>query len=372
MKLIVKRKVIIFLIISLTNLSFVPIINIFTSSKRDTIEWAKQPFLYNMDFVSKWLGLFFYKFGISIDPNQVVIGLDDWLFLGDRYADTLTTDRRHLTKEDLSIGQEIGYAANAWSEYLSSKGVKLFKVMIGPNKSSIYPEYLPSWAKPSTPNATDALFAGTGTIHYVNLKDALLAAKTRYSTPLYYKTDTHWNQLGAGIAFQAFAQQVGPSAPEIHWPPNDAYQLIDVIPYTQGDLANFLRLRSFLPDKEAIIRASRLITKTTHLDFDTAQIIYHGGNNPVVMPNKPLLVRSEGALNNVKVLWLRDSFGTVMAPLMSATFSEVLQLSWEEAIKPEGRIVQLVEQWQPDYVFLTVVERSSRHTFFTTYPPGRF
>lgn len=367
-----RRSVFVFLSAVLLSLLVVPAINILTASNRDAIKWKEKNFLYNTDFASRWAARLLYPIGISTNSKQVIIGRDGWIFLGDQYEQTRTVDRRPPSNADFVLGQEIGSATEAWDTYLSSKGVKLFRVMIGPNKGTIYPEFLPFWAKPSLPNATDALFAGTGAVHYVDLRGALLAAKANQPEALYYKTDTHWNSLGAGVAFQAFAQQVGKAAPEIQWPSRTAYDLNRIAPRGGGDLANFLRLNAQLSDSEPIIHALSLPIETTQSDFDTKQVLHQGGNPAVGSPTKPLLVRSEGALNNKKVLWLRDSFGSALSPLMAATFSEVLQLHWGEAIKPGGRLVQLVEEWKPDYVFFTVVERASRNPSFATYPPPVF
>jgi hypothetical protein len=54
---------------------------------------------------------------------------------------------------------------------------------------------------------------------------------------------------------------------------------------------------------------------------------------------------------------------------MAATFSDVIQLHWDEALKPDLRLARLVEAWKPDYVFITVVERSSRDPKLATPPP---
>lgn len=362
-----RRSVFIFLSAVLLSLLVVPIINILAAPSRDAIKWKEKAFLYNMDFASRWAALLLYPFGISTNPKQVIVGRDGWLFLGDQYDETRTIDRRPPSKADFVLGQRIGSATEAWDAYLSSKGVKLFRVMIGPNKGTIYPEYLPFWAKPSIPNATDALLAGTRAAHYVDVRGALLAAKTNHSAALYYKTDTHWNSLGAGVAFQAFAQQMGKTTPEIQWPSQKAYELKRINPRGGGDLANFLRLTAYLSDYEPIIHASSLSIETTQIDFDTKKVLHQGGS-----PYKPVLVKSVGALNNKKVLWFRDSFGGAMLPLMTATFSEVLHLHWAEAIKPGGRFIQLVEEWKPDYVFFTVVERSSKSPWFAVYPPPVF
>lgn len=364
-----KRRIVIFLSAVLLSLLVVPVINILSKSSRDEIKWWEITFLYNMDFASRWAARLLYPLGISMDPEQVIIGRKDWLYLGDKYNYTRSVDRRPSTLADIELGKQIGAATQAWDAYLSSKGVKLFRIMIAPNKGSIYPEYLPHWAKPASPNATDALLTGTGGLYYVDLRSPLLAAKTNHPESLYYKTDTHWNLFGAGIAFRSFAQQVGAAVPDVKWPLDVTYQISGIATRPGGDLARFLRLSTNLEDSEPKINAQDLSVDTTQSDFDTKQIIRQGGNPIVGSSNKPILVKSVGALNNKKVLWLRDSFGSSMSPLMATTFSDVLQLHWIEAIKPKGRFIQLVEQWKPDFVFFTVVERASRSTWFAAYPP---
>ena len=104
----------------------------------------------------------------------------------------------------------------------------------------------------------------------------------------------------------------------------------------------------------------------TQIDFESGKIISTGPNVAINSSTKPLLVKSSGALNNKKVLWLRDSFGNSLSPLMAATFSDVMQLHWSEALKPGGSFARLVQDWQPDYVFVTVVERNARAAVFTS------
>jgi alginate O-acetyltransferase complex protein AlgJ len=364
-----RRRVFIFLSAVLLSLLVVPIINTLDAPSRDAVKWKEKSFLYNMDFLSRWAARLLYPLGISTDPKQVIIGRDSWLYLGDQYGQTLTVDRRPPTGADFALSKQIGAATEAWDAYLSSKGVKLFRIMIGPNKGSIYSEHLPVWAKTNTPNSTDALLAGTGTVRYIDLREPLLAAKVTQSEALYYKTDTHWNSLGAGIAFRAFAQQVGLAAPELRWPSETTYDLSRVDPRGGGDLANFLRLKAHLADSEPIIRVADLSIETTQLDFDTKQVVFRGGNPMVGVPSKPVLIKSEGALNNKKVLWLRDSFGSAMSLLMAATFTDVLQLQLAEGLRSPERFIQLVDEFKPDYVFFTVVERDSRAGAFTASPP---
>ena len=362
-----KRKTLIFIGTVFLTILIVPLITIISAPNLDAIKWKEKTFLYNMDFASKWTARTLYFLGISLDPNQMIIGRDGWLYLGDRHEKTLTVDRRIPTEEDILLGHRIGASIKAWDFFLAGKGVKAFVIMIGPNKGTIYPEYMPTWARSATPNTIEILTNESDPLNLIYLKSTLLTAKLNQSDSLYYKTDTHWNYFGAGIAFQMFAQEMHKLAPELRWPSADVYQIKNFAPRGGGDLANFLRLRENLTDFEPIINAQTLPLKTIHYDFNTGQAIYEGANIPIGTPNKPLLVRTEGALNNKKVLWLRDSFGSAMSQLMALTFSDVLEV--HNDMKLDARFAQLVEDWKPDYVFVTVVERTFKAVPFTSDPP---
>lgn len=364
-----RKRVFIFLLAVLCGLLVAPLVNILLNPNLDQGKWRKKEFLYNMDFLSEWPSFFLYQAGISTHPKQLVIGREGWLYLGDNYAQSRTVARNGQTPADLASGQKIGAASQAWETWLKNKGVRLFRVMLGPNKESIYPEYLPAWASPATPTATDALIAGTGTERFIDLRAPLLAAKGMHPEALYYKTDTHWNPLGAGVAFRAFAQSAGRSAPELRWPTEEVVEVTSVAHGAGGDLASFQRIQRRLVESEPSTKILERPIETTQYDFDSRQVVQKGGNPRIPSQQKPLLVISDGALNAKKVLWLRDSFGSAMAPLMAATFSETVQLHWLEALKPGGRFVELVEKWKPDYVFITVVERDSRSELFTLPPP---
>lgn len=360
-----RKRVFIFLLAVVCGLLVVPLVNIVLNPNFEGGKWRKKAFLYNLDFAAQWPNFVLYQLGISTHPKQVVIGREGWLYLGDDYAQSRTVARNGQTAVDLTTGKKIGEASQAWEAWLTSKGVRVFRIMVGPNKASIYPEHLPSWAMPATPSATDALFAGTGNERFIDLRPPLLAAKAEYPQALYYKRDTHWNSLGAGVAFNAFAQSVGRSASELRWP---TFEVTSAAQRQGGDLASFLRIEQRLFESEPIIKivASSHPIEVTQYDFDSGQVITKGGNPKILSKNIPFLVVSEGALNAKKVLWLRDSYGDSLSPFMAATFSETVQLHWMAA---GSRFVELVDKWKPDYVFITVVERDSRSEVFTFLPP---
>lgn len=85
-----KRNILIFILSIISILLAVPAVNIINAPSRDAINLKEKSFLYNMDFVSRWTAALLYPLGISTDPNQVIIGKNDWLYLGDLYEKTLS------------------------------------------------------------------------------------------------------------------------------------------------------------------------------------------------------------------------------------------------------------------------------------------
>jgi hypothetical protein len=320
-----------------------------------------------MDFASSPFTDMFYSLGISMVPREAVIGLNGWLFLGDRFENIISDGRWGSSEKAIANVARIGDASKAWDNWLSQNGVKLYRVMVAPNKESIYPELMPFWARPLPPTATDALMAGTDSKIYVDLRDALKQAKATQTEALYFKTDTHWNSLGAGIAFRAFAKEVAGALPELLWPADDAFHLIGMGSQQETDLVRILRLKKDVPNPSPILGIQQVPVETTQYELETKKVIRTGGNPEV--NTIPVMVRSRDALNAKRVLWLRDSFGTALSPFMAATFHEVIQVHVSDAFKSERRFAELVKAWSPDYVFITVVERSARLRLFAKPPP---
>ena len=351
-------------------LAVVPAINLKAGiwQKDDGQEWWSESVLYNFDFALPFLSRFFYPHGISTNPDQVFIGKEDWLYLGEEYGKTITGVRRGATVEDERIAGAIGHATESWSRWLNLNGVRVFRVMLGPDKGTIYPEFLPDWAQPAAETSTDTLLANVKRGLYVDTRPALRTAKSQFSESLYYKTDTHWNSLGAWVAFQAFEMDIARVEPGLRLLSEKDVRVLEVNQRQGGDLAKFLRLKETLRDNEVVIDIiSDRPIETKQYDFETGRLKRSGGNPQIHTAQRPLLVKSEQALNQKRVLWLRDSFGTAMAPFMAATFSETLQLHYDAA-NPE-LFARLVNTFKPDYVFITVVERGARRKRFGSLPP---
>jgi len=253
---------------------------------------------------------------------------------------------------------------------LKLKGVRSYQLMLAPDKATIYPEFLPRWADPAADSATSELLANVGQELYVDTRATLLEARSRFSVPLYYKTDSHWNRFGAWLAFRAFSINFSKKESGLRLLSDEQVRVSKISERGGGDLANFLRLKEVLRDKEVSVDiVGENPIETEQYDFETGQLKASGGNPGIMPPRRPLLVKSKHALNNKKVLWFIDSFGYAMAPFMVATFSETLMLHYNST--DPACISRLVDIYKPDYVFITVVERAARNDLFKYLPPTR-
>lgn len=377
-----KRNLQIFIVLWLLLMSVVPLHNLVQRGPSAVLQQALSgqglsglrgalKALVNLDQVSMLWAQVVRPFGISTDPRQVIIGRDGWLYLGDQYVSTLTAMRTGLTQKDTERAHGIALAMADWNEWLTRRGVRAFRIMIGPNKYSVHPEGLPGWAAPRQPAKIQALTMGSAGERYVDLSDGLRRRALQDIEPLYYRTDTHWNALGAAHALRLFAAKLRSTDPALSWPTDGGIQVVRVDPLQGGDLARFLRVQSSLFDGEPVIDlATSVALDTTVNDFDTGELIRSGGNARVDYPRQTVLVSTPQALNRRKVLWVRDSFGSALSPYMAATFREVVQLHPDRALADNGqRLAKIVRQWQPDFVFITVVERSAFSSSFLVRPP---
>jgi len=363
-----KRKLIVFLVTAGLSFLAIPLANLFLSPQIDRNTF-KQRVLFNGDGISSLFAKAIYPLGISQD-SRALIGYNNWLYLDSEYQDknTPVSDVKSLQ----NLGLRIGAALEQWNAFFLAHQIPVFAILVAPNKASIYPEFLPAWASSRSSILKQGWIPEPARALYFDPSQFLIQEKRIHTSPLYYQTDTHWNALGAGLAFQAFANQVSNRAPEIRWPHAQTFDLVNNPLRPGGDLANLLRLSNTLSDHSAILRGLSTPVTTVRIDYDTQTIRYQGGNSPFASTDKPIEIQSTGALNHKKVLWLSDSFGTELTPMMAMTFDRILFIHWDEGIRPGGRLAELITKWKPDYVFFTVAERSLGNGLFASYPPPTF
>mgnify|MGYP006145800223 CR=1 FL=1 len=102
------------------------------------------------DKLESWLSAYLWQTGISINPDQVLIGYDGWLHLGDENSRTISVTRGAATKWREKRSREIARSLLSWDRWLQEQGVQSMTFMLSPDKATVYPETLPHWVRTST------------------------------------------------------------------------------------------------------------------------------------------------------------------------------------------------------------------------------
>lgn len=191
-------------------------------------EWFKGIELWFSDrlvFRQELMGIARKVRGENFDSSimgKVMRGKDGWLFLSN-YQEVLyfLNGKIKLTPQEIQKRTEF-YKAVA--DHCREQGME-FVMLVGPNKASVYPEFLPPVVFPVEPRQIDLLvdaFRRAGLTVYDPTED-LKSYKDKGA--LYWRTDTHWNLLGAYVAVEGLRKRQGwPSLPGFHWESGDEYE----------------------------------------------------------------------------------------------------------------------------------------------------
>ena len=282
-------------------------------------------------------------FGVPSSSN-VLIGSDGWLyFMGEDGTSFDRFYRGTLPVSDAQLRAVVEELARR-SAFLTARGVG-YVVMIAPDKSTIYPEYLPSWATKivaATPldRLVDAIHAD-GSIRYVDVRAALRAAKARER--VYFMTDSHWNLLGASVAYGELMRAVTAALPAIDVRPVPAAlpPYVPGVDIYRGDLArltgdpNAFGEPDYAPLGKVLAAPQSRCAKRTDVERNNGFETYGC--------DRPGLPRA---------IVYRDSMAIPLIPLLSENFSRSIYISSRQ-LDPE-----FVLREHPDIVIEELVERA--------------
>lgn len=252
-----------------------------------------------------------YGLGTTISP-KVVLGEKPWFFL-DQESDVVEKQRGLST---LSRKQAAAWATDfrIWQGHLAALGSRLILIVV-PNKHTIYQEYLPPHLSRVGPTPREVLFSEfrrTDVEDVIDLTSAL--HKNAEHQQLYRHYDTHWNDVGAAIGFDAIMQQLNTRLQ----PPNLRIQWRRET--RSGDLARLARLPELTEE---------MPVATDITSHDTAKL-------------------------ELSVLVFGDSFyRNRLEKFFLPTFAEVRYHHHQSLRFPIGTI----REHAPDVVMLIVVER---------------
>ena len=268
------------------------------------------------------------------------IGRDGWLYLN-----VSDPNRGHDDKPTLD--ERLSRWAEAYAErakWCRNNGME-FVVLLAPEKSSVYPEFLTEQQRRSLPavEVTTRMkeLLRTRGVRCIDPLPELLEAKSR--NVVYHQNDTHWNQAGAQVAHCALMKELGTT-------PSDDYS-VDMQTYT-GDLN---RLTGTSQTCSAPHYTHRHHTSTWNFEHPSRELLPNEAKPKHLLPR----VTTNPEASGPSLVLLHDSFGEAMFDFLShdcrsvaTAASDTLQPEFILAHRPRVVVQEIVSRklyrWVPD------------------------
>jgi peptidoglycan/LPS O-acetylase OafA/YrhL len=318
-----------------------------------------------------------YSTDSSDSSDRWYKGLDGWLFLGNQYNQTVSKSQLL----DIPSVNKINRLKRTFNDIsiVAEKSNTQIALIVGPNKSSIYFEKLPAEMFVSPTRYVDFFLNELTDISYLNIYDPMqdLINSKKSEGPLYDKTDTHWNDKGAYIAFKNLLSKLGLDAPDVSFSIEES-PAGDLVAISEDNLFKDLlsKLGLDAPDVsfsleestgDDLIAISEIKEPPINYGDTWAAEIKHAHKLARIKDNNIPSTQFFGANNKVinsnpyinsKIWIIGDSFTTALKPYFEATFSEVTYLGhWQTELDVlASKLDDSVKK--PDLIVVVRVERS--------------
>ncbi|PWH87030.1 alginate O-acetyltransferase AlgX-related protein [Brumimicrobium oceani] len=289
----------------------------------------------------------FKIFNISPYPEKAIIGKEGWMFKAGKEVDIMSG------KLDFSVATLDSFA-NEWKErkaYYDALEIPVYWI-ICPIKHRIYTEKLPYNFNLSETNRVNALKNHLKTDFPDLIIDPsdLLKSKKKESK-LYFKLDNHWNEHAGFHVTQLlidklrnrFPNKIIPNIPEIEWEVDEKYQ------------SGFHHRVMGIDELSERIETA---TIPNSLSIDADKYGFKGVDGfayPWDFENRFVHKKLKTGL---RVLFIRDSFGTAIRPFIKEVFKESVMIfdAWQYKINEE-----IMEVFKPDVVIYIGLETHIEH-----------
>ena len=284
-------------------------------------------------FLIRLHGLVMVKgLGVTSNPD-VLLGKDGWLYLAGESSYEDWRGTKPLPRDQLEQWRQTLELRNA---FCAARGIP-YLFVVAPSKYDIYPEFMPDEVNQvNREGRLDQLLAYLREKHspvqVIDLRPELIEAK-KEGVRLYHKTDTHWNQRGAWVAYQQIASAMReklsgtPILSATEFEPRTAI-------HPGRDLAGLLGLDDFYEEEDL-----DLVPRTGLPMLEVRQNDIH-----------PITFQSPTS-KGPRVVVFRDSFFTAVLPFLSHSVSRGVYL-WEDGF--DGHVI---EAEHPDIVIQELAQR---------------
>ncbi|MBI4774273.1 MAG: hypothetical protein HY788_08855 [Deltaproteobacteria bacterium] len=293
---------------------------------------------------------------VSPDPERVVLGRQGWMFLGDLHERVFSKHTGQAAVSEVAI-RRFAEDRRMEKEWLQRLYVE-YVVVITPDKHTIYPEYLPEWVRSPRPSeAADRAVELLETIGVstIDLRPALRTAKKDYGDFLYHKTDTHWTELGAYVAYEHAMKGMEPLLGPLKRLEMKNFMVRDYD--FGGDLSTMARVDPYVHDHNVFMTYEQNLNTVSACEVsektplkllweDSRRNVPRNANVEIINPN---------GFNDFRVLFMRDSFLTRLTHLFDQSFQQCVYT--DETYEQGLPMKDMVTRYRPDIVVFQLAER---------------
>jgi alginate O-acetyltransferase complex protein AlgJ len=274
--------------------------------------------------------------------NDGLVGKDGWLYYTGDYS------IHDYQKTDLMGPSRLEYFGELLSKLNRSaiqNGGRMW-LMIPPDKNTIYPQYMPDQipviGQASRLDQLTGYFQKSTEINLLELRP--LFADVARSSQIYYKSDAHWNCLGAYYGANELLTQVSALHPEVQTHPLPDYEFGTMTDSTL-DIAGVMGLN--LQEQSVTLTPKFSTGVISHVPYEK---------------NSSMTVALNSRKDLPTALVIHDSFYTeCLYQFLEPQFSRVTISHYEEAHFSD--YLKFIETEKPDVVIVEFAERHIEYFF---------
>jgi hypothetical protein len=309
--------------------SFAPVPGFKTASLATDFRWRKELAL-RFGTIRALAGDRIYQY--------VLVGKDGWLYYAGDQSIPDYQKTNPLTKKELVQLQEQLESLNT---KLKSQGITLL-VVIPPNKSTIYPQYMPDQipvlGKQSALDRFTTYIKRNSDVPLLDLRPSLVRASQEQD--VYYQTDSHWTPLGAYYGYVEIMDALSSRDPVFQ-----PHSLSDFNLESAGKNTHDLARGMGRPDDK---EEDWLLTPRFNVEVEQSVSQLPDGIHGI-------RTATNADQDLPSLLVFGDSFYNSLAPFIEPHFSRVKQipyvssedvwsLSWIDTEKPDVVVIEIVER----------------------------
>jgi hypothetical protein len=305
---------------------------------------------------------FRFQTGLLTHNQKVLLGKENWLFMSHRPGMGFERELgfKLMTEEQLNGWRE---GVEQRTRFLAARGIP-YLLVIAPEKQSIYPEMMPAglegrhWKPGEYPYGPidqflDHLKERKSAVNVLDLRPALRAYKKAHPKDLlYFKGDTHWNDLGAYVGYEQIVAQTQKLVRQFKFEPQPRTNFREIHTTRVCDLVPMLGLQNQLEEPIVVFGRIPEYPMTPEIGMGTERQWKWGGVKSIEDPFATSPTTQEaGGGGKPRLLMPRDSFSNSLFQMVGPHFDrpcfwfqDRLDLQMLEKVKPHIVIHEIVER----------------------------